>query len=1212
MNVRIKIFFVWAALMLAISVYLRFQFVPYDDSEVVSAIESNIQTELLQLQREAIAVSKSIEGGKEWPKTNFAFFLHDSTGVIKWSDHHYYPEPIISVSDSVVYVRSGSSHFLSKQIRIGLKQYLTGYVPLQTSFPIQNQFLSSVQNSNIFSLPGVSLSLSGNVYPVVYNGRNQFLISINPQLSKHKPFEILSWVSFSIGVIFLFWASYRLINKLLINRHELISAFLILFFLLGLRLFMVYGKFPGSGIWLDIFNPTLFASSSFNDSIGNLFFNTVALLLVSISFFYFLRGSRFISWRRRADFFKVLVAALFLVFCFASQLLPFLYFETLYHNSSINPDFSVQLFFDSVGLLALGCIILSTAAGGFLLVTFFRTCIRITHSNWKLFFSGLIIALIIVAGYHFATKRDYEVPIILATINLLVLFFTTTVKSFKFISSQSLALVLFLLVIFSLQAAISIRYLSRDRQKEAMIKFGNSFIIERDFLGEYLLDQSISKIEGDEFIKQQMLNPFKRIQSISHKIRQSHLNSYFDRYDIRIYLFDNRGKTVGDEMVDLKTLTDDFVPLAQNTNYRGIYFIDHPVATGQSLESNRDEQFLKRYLAIIPIRFHLTGYIALDLTLRKILPVTVFPKLLLDSRFSDYSSSSNYSFAIFNKGALINSSGPFSYKTSRLLDCTADEELFKYGLTIDGFYHVGIHGAKGQAAIISSPQYSTFNLMANFSFYFLISLTLVLIFFLLLKLKSIKGMQLSYSNRIQFYVYLATVLPLVVVTITTLRINSKSEEARMEADSAGKAVRIAKSVASLLSGDRADLQKELLRQAQSAGVDATVFAKDGMLMVSSQPGIFSNQLVSKLLNPEALKRVLNGEDLFALNDQIGYLKFRNTYSVIRSSVNNEVMAILSLPFFESQELSERNQIQLISNILVVFVFVLLFFYLTSFIALNWLTAPLRTIASSLSRTTLSGENRKLSWSSKDEIGSMVSEYNTMVDNLIKSREELEKKQRETAWREMARQVAHEIKNPLTPIKLTLQQLEKTVQEGRAVPEKTIQSLKSVLHQVEILNDIASSFSAFAQMPELNLERLNLETLLTDAVSLFNDSHDGKVFMGSIEKEAMIMGDRKLFSRIFSNIILNGLQSERANEKIMIEIGVTLHNTNWVIFFKDNGKGMSSETIDKIFIPYFSTKESGSGLGLAIAKQGIEQAGGRIWCESQVNQGTTFYVSLPSV
>jgi len=1202
MTVKALIYFVLAALFMALGVYWRSQLISPEPHAIITRIESNVEKELIRLDEEAKQIKVSIAEKRDWPGLANSFFLHDSTGLIKWNTHQYCPEPSTLVFDSVMYLRSGQGHFLIKQYELPRQQYLTGYIRLQEGYPIQNQYLTFNLNKKIFPMPGVSLDLSGNIHPVKFRGQPIFSISINPSLLAERKFSLWSWIPFLVGVAFWIYASWMVLSKLLNNGRMWIVAILSFVLVYVFRLVMVYGQFPGTDSDWPVFDPREFASSTFNDSIGNLLLNTIAFFAASLGAFYSLKKVTFHEWMKKPELVRIFLVTLFLIVCFASQLLPFLYIETIFHNSTVTPDISRQVYFNSVRWCALACVALSTLTGFFYLFTFFRCAIRVALSNWSTFIIALCIASVGMFLFQIYHERPFEIPILLTIVNLLILYFSSVVPRLKFMFTRVFSLILLGLVIFSFQAALTIRMLSMERQQKAMFKFGNSFLIERDILGEYLLDQVVTKVENDAFIQQQVLTPFSRLDAVTQKIKNNHLNSYFDRYETHIYLFDNRGEPVGNEQVNnLATLIKDFVPLARNTGYRGIYMINNP-----------GDQFLKRYLAVIPVKFRIPGYIVLDLTFRQILPVSVFPKLLLDNRFSDYANSSSYSFAIFNKGRMVNSVGDFKYPNSELIKNIANARLYRQGVDEGGFFHVAIEGLNGQVAIVSSPQYSIFNTMANFAFYFLVGLVFILVGFLIVNWGKWKRNPLTYSDRIQLYVYLAIVLPLLVIAITTLRLNSFSDGKRLEEESVAQATRLAKSIASILEETPDELQSELTRQAQSAGVDATLFSVNGNLLASSQPGIYSNQLVSRVIPPQALFEIKSNNFLFTLDDEVGKLKFRNTFSDVHSPITGEVQAILSLPFFESEASTEKGQIRLFSNILIVFVFVLLAFYLLSFIALNWLTAPLRTIATTLQRTTFSGVNRKLSWKSKDEIGSMVKEYNNMIDNLERSRGELEKRQREAAWREMARQVAHEIKNPLTPIKLTLQQMEKSILEGRAIPEKAIQSVKSVLHQVDILNDIASSFSAFAQMPELKLEQLNLIDLLQETVALFSNSTEGKVVFENRLSAAYTMADQKLFSRIFSNIILNAFQSGKENQLVEVNIKVVQNDTNWVVSFSDNGKGINSEIKDKIFIPYFSTKETGSGLGLAIAKQGIEQAGGRIWCESEIGSGTIFYISLPGM
>jgi nitrogen fixation/metabolism regulation signal transduction histidine kinase len=264
----------------------------------------------------------------------------------------------------------------------------------------------------------------------------------------------------------------------------------------------------------------------------------------------------------------------------------------------------------------------------------------------------------------------------------------------------------------------------------------------------------------------------------------------------------------------------------------------------------------------------------------------------------------------------------------------------------------------------------------------------------------------------------------------------------------------------------------------------------------------------------------------------------------------------------------------------------------------------------LQRTSLTKINQPLKWKADDEIGLMVKEYNQMLFKLSESKAELEQTQRERTWREIAQQVAHEIKNPLTPMKLTLQQLQRSVETNTNTAEKTGKAVSTLLNQVDTLNDIASSFSTFAKMPEPVIQRLELVSVIKRIVLLHSQS--GDLSFSSPIKEAFVLGDEQLLGRTFSNIILNAFQAARPGHPQELRITLERKEGKYVLIFKDNGKGIEPHVAERIFLSHFSTKKSGSGLGLAIAKQAIEQMQGRIWFDTVVGAGTTFYIELPVV
>jgi nitrogen fixation/metabolism regulation signal transduction histidine kinase len=334
------------------------------------------------------------------------------------------------------------------------------------------------------------------------------------------------------------------------------------------------------------------------------------------------------------------------------------------------------------------------------------------------------------------------------------------------------------------------------------------------------------------------------------------------------------------------------------------------------------------------------------------------------------------------------------------------------------------------------------------------------------------------------------------------------------------------------------------------------------------------------------------------------LEYNSTFFAIRSQKNGNVLGILELPFFDSTTDNLRSGV--LSNILITYTVVFVLFSLFASNAIGKLTSPLRLIAKKLNTTSLA-DNQPIDWKSNDEIGSMVKEYNRMLGNLEQSKIELARNEKESAWREIAKQVAHEIKNPLTPMKLTLQQMERTLMQGELSKERAEGSVKTLLTQVDILNGIAGSFSAFATMPSPEINSVELNSILKQTVLLFENHVLGSVHLNAVSALTNVQGDEKLLGRIFSNIILNGLQSD-GEKKTNVEVSVA-SNDGWsVVCIRDNGSGIAFELRDKIFIPHFSTKETGSGLGLAIAKQGIEQMGGQIWFETS-QTGTSFFIKL---
>jgi len=241
----------------------------------------------------------------------------------------------------------------------------------------------------------------------------------------------------------------------------------------------------------------------------------------------------------------------------------------------------------------------------------------------------------------------------------------------------------------------------------------------------------------------------------------------------------------------------------------------------------------------------------------------------------------------------------------------------------------------------------------------------------------------------------------------------------------------------------------------------------------------------------------------------------------------------------------------------------------------------------------------------------VKEYNKMIVELENSLILLAESERQGAWREMAKQVAHEIKNPLTPMRLSLQHLQFSLERNDDNLKEKIQKTSELLiRQIDSLSQMAEEFSSFAKMPEPKLERVNLVQVVSDAVLLLGKESDMPIAWKYARETVFVQADPLQLGRVFTNILKNAIQSIPEGSTGEIAANLKLAGNFVVVEFKDNGKGIPETLREKIFSPNFSTKNSGMGLGLAISKKIVEQLGGRISYQTKVGEGTTFTIELP--
>lgn len=1164
-------------------------------SKKLDHVLSGVETEAQKLETDALHVN--------WSSLQYSFYLLENGRVTAWSKNDFAITPAdLSGDFTLKLLQSPRMDLLL--FRFPRKSAsLVAVVPLRVGYEIVNRYLTTTWNRQIFSIQGMKISsVNDSSGAAVCSARHGCLFKT--QVPRDGFVENGLSLGFASLAILIALAGIFFIVRDLHRHQAYFTAFVVLFGSMAvIRIAMVQFLFPGRWVYSAFFDPKYFASSSFNASVGDFFLNSLIVAIACAYLFKIYPRLPIIKTSSQMNTgVRLLIATGIFFGSFFVFLFPYLFVESIFHDSAISIDITSSVAFDGLRILALGALTFGCMSSFFVVHLLIRWSKLIVRSGWQFVFS-MAAAALLFTGYFLISDLNYWVPLFTGLAYFSILYYSNYFRSLSSIGYRTFSFLLVAVIAYGIQGALGIRRFSEEKEVRSMFRSAGN-LINRDVLGEYLLNETARKIADDKFIVSNMASPLLTKNAVKQKIRQVHLNSYFDRYAVAVKLYHTDGRPADNGSDDFATAIKAFQNEANKTTYEGVYFI-HSAAP----------ETVKRYLAIIPLTKNNTslGYVVLDLSSKQIVPQQVYPELLVDNRFAQALRNKDYSYAFFNKGKLMSSAGSFNFDRDFDNTLLNNQALYSSGVKMDGHWLAGIEDETGRQAVVLSDDYPGFFILANFSFLFMVGIGVV--FFLLVAYviaQARRKIILNYSTRIQLYIFLSFILPLVVVSAIALRMISQSDDVQLEKEIKQKGIQMTERMSGLLTGrdtltNLRELQRKVTEIARASSFDANIYDPSGALLASSQPTIFNSQLVMPLPNREAWEKLVTEKfNIVQARCSIGLLDYNSLFFAIKASGRNQLDGILELPFLKSN--SESAKVSVLNNILVTFVIVFICFSFFAFRAIDKLTFPLRFIAKKLKTTSLA-DNQPIAWKANDEIGLMVKEYNRMLDNLEQNKIDLARNQKESAWREIAQQVAHEIKNPLTPMKLTLQQMEQSLAHGALDQGRTEKSIHTLLSQVDVLNGIAGSFSAFATMPTPVSAKLNLSQLLKRTILLFEHQKNAVIKFDPPPIPVFALGDEQLLGRIFSNILLNAIQSGENAKKVTVEVRVKAERSGCIVSFHDDGAGIAEELRDKIFLPHFSTKTTGSGLGLAIAKQGIEQMGGSIDLETAIGRGTTFFVKL---
>lgn len=414
-----------------------------------------------------------------------------------------------------------------------------------------------------------------------------------------------------------------------------------------------------------------------------------------------------------------------------------------------------------------------------------------------------------------------------------------------------------------------------------------------------------------------------------------------------------------------------------------------------------------------------------------------------------------------------------------------------------------------------------------------------------------------------------------------------------------------------MPGFKSVLDEILRHYSETFFTDINVYDLDGRLLATTTPEMMDLRLYSSLMDPEAYHNMRGEKTLYFIHDeQLGKAVYQSAYIAIQDDAG-KTMAYLNTPYFTNKSSFRSELINYILTYINIIVLILLFALPLVLFFTRRITYPLTQLQEKMPQVDINKRNEQIEWESKDEIGALIKKYNELVEALEKSAAELRRTTAESAWRGVARQVAHEIKNSLTPMRLSVQMLQRNIENGVTdLDERAMRTAHTLIEQIDALSDIASSFSNYAKLPENHPAPLDLAELVGNLVHLYSNEENIVVnFECNPENDYTFNGDKTNLNSAIGNILKNAVQAIGNKENGRIDVALKALGDRFVISIKDNGKGIKEEYRSQIFMPNFTTKSGGSGVGLSLAYNIIQVAGGTLSFESEEGVGTEFIVEL---
>ncbi len=1144
----------------------------------------------------------------------FTLLVYDKTGLVFWNENtvELSRATINSYSTGVNYDLLKNGYYMVMktyyQTEDRGKLDIIGLYLLKTEYGIdQNKYLVNEKNPRLSVPNNLNYSIQARLDAdqLMGNTSNLYVYLDNQAVwsKRYIAAFILQWLC--IGLL-LVWA-YLYAVSLAHRKREWDGFFLLLITCLLIKIVTGLFDFPVNVRSLPIFQPVNYDGLWFHTT-GDL------LLVVVLSFLVIVYIYRYCHFEFSDESMET-----YPQWVFGGMLLLFMTLIGVGGALIRNLVLNAHNTFNIIEMLTIenlvGLIILFLVIYGlFLLAQKITMLIGHIRLDWKqrLSMAAWIICLWVllhaVVDIHFNS-------VLVAVLVALFALFVPIIRTSE-LKPLSIRYLLFWTSIFALISTIVVNSAKVEKEQRQCIELAENLVRQENLTTEFSLNNIAFSLMSDKIIKRYYDHPYLPESELIQRIKKKYFGKYFTKYDVDIYLFDASGKSLkGTESIDIDFFNEKIENHGVKTKNDYVYLIANP---------SGNYSYLSKLRIFTP---NGGGFLITEVSENEPHKTNVYPELVIQDKYRPSEHEEDTDYAVYTSDSLETFVGEYPYsnvlakvfKTSK--DCAF--------LQLNGYTHLVYNGQNNKTALVSKKQKSLLQSVSLFSYIFSFLFVAIMLYLLIRSLLFEKGdkrlvRRLLYSSlrqRINSVMILLIILSFLVIGLITILYFSNRSIANHKDRLNQKQKSILGAVEyelNKLNGENAINNKLRLGKmiddiAEIHAMDVSLYDLNGQLLASSVPVLFENGIISKQMNAEALNKLKRGNERQVVQQEsIGKLNYMASYTAVKSK-DGRILAYMSNPYFAR----EKNLRQEISNFLValinVYVLILLATSLLAILLSNSLTRSLDMISENLKRIRLGGDNKRLEWPYKDdEIGALVEQYNQTIEELDHSAKRLAKSEREYAWQQMAKQVAHEIKNPLTPMKLSIQHLQRAHRDNHPkADEMTERVATSLIEQIDHLARIANEFSSFAQMPQPEEEAIELVEMLDGITGLYEGNEQNvRIVKAFLDNQVWVYADRTNLNRLFHNLIRNALQAMVEDRQGVLIVALKDEGTKAKISITDNGKGIPEEQKELVFSPSFTTKASGMGLGLSISKSIIENSGGNIWFESVEGEGTTFYVELP--